>query len=120
MHHLLKRHTISFGHAFSGIAYAVSTQPNFVIHLILSTCAICLAIILNITRIEWLILSATIFGGLVIEMINTSIESCVDLLAQDWKKEAKFAKDTSAAAMLIYSIGAIITAALLFLPKLIT
>ncbi len=113
-----KIHTISFKHAFEGLWYACKSQPNFRIHIVLSSLAIVLGVLLHITQIQWTILTMTITLGLVIETINTSIESVVDLVTQEWRINAKRAKDTAAAAMLIYAIGAIGVAGWLFLPKI--
>lgn len=111
-------HTISFHHAFEGLVHAVKTQPNFVVHLVLSSIAITVGFLLHLTNIEWTIILFTISLGLVIELINTSIESTVDLITSQYHQLAKVAKDTSAAAMLIYAVGAVIVAVFIFLPKL--
>ena len=68
---------------------------------------------------EAAILSLTI--GLVIgfELINTSIEATVDLVTEDYHPLAKVAKDTSAAAVFVFAIAAIVVGLIIFLPKLI-
>lgn len=111
-------HTISFRHAWDGLIYAIRTQPNFIIHLVISTLVITAGVLFALSPIEWIILSFTISLGLVIELINTSIESVVDLITDHYHPLAKIAKDTSAAAMLVYALGSIIIASLIFLPKL--
>jgi len=114
---MIKRHTISFYHAFSGLVYSFRTQPNFAVHLFVSILAIFAGVYLRINSFEWLIITMTIFVGLVIELINTAIESTVDLITKEFHPIAKIAKDTSAAAMLVYAFGAIIVALMIFLPK---
>lgn len=74
---------------------------------------------MRISYFEWLIVVMTIFIGLVIELINTAIESVADLVTTEWRLSAKHAKDTAAAAMLVYAIGAVIIGLIIFLPKLI-
>ena len=68
---------------------------------------------------EWAILALTI--GLVIscELINTAIEAVVDLVTEDYHPLAKVAKDTSAAAVFIFAIVAVIVGIIIFLPKII-
>lgn len=117
---MVKRHVVSFANAFVGIKYAVTTQPNFVIHFILSLCAVILGVVTNLSLTEWSILCIVIGVGLAIEMINTAIEAVVDLATNLWHKDAKVAKDTAAAAMLIYAIFSILFAMFLFLPKLVS
>lgn len=111
-------HSISFRHAWDGLAHATSTQPNFTVHLFLSILAILAGFILKISGLEWIIISLTIAIGLVIELVNTAIESTVDLITRRHHRLAKIAKDTAAAAMLVYALGAIVVAAIIFIPKI--
>lgn len=115
----MKHHHISLSHALDGLKTGFKTQPNFKVHLILSFLAITAGLILKITATEWLILTFTIAVGLAIELLNTAIEFTVDLLTQEYKLLAKFAKDTAAAAMLLYSLGAIALAMQIFLPRFV-
>lgn len=114
-----KFHTISFKHAWEGVAHAFTTQPNFRVHVCLALVAIFLSVVLKIYPVEWIIILLLITLGLVFEMLNTAIESVVDLATSEWHILAKHAKDVAAGAMLVYSIGAVCIAAVIFLPKLI-
>lgn len=110
----MHKHTISFKHAWDGIVYAFSSQPNFRVHLILSVLACLVAWWLNVSSIKWLVLILTICGGLIVEMLNTAIEAVVDLITEERRLNAKFAKDVAAGAMLIYAIGSLFVALWLF------
>ena len=68
---------------------------------------------------EWLVL--TLIIGLVIatELINTSIEATIDLVTKEVHPLAKVAKDTAAAAVLIFGITALIIGLIIFVPKFI-
>lgn len=57
--------------------------------------------------------------GLVIETINTGLEQTTDAIDRKIREDIKIAKDVSAAAMLIYAIGAFVIACIIFVPKLI-
>lgn len=105
-------------HALEGFVYAVTSQPNFRVHLFLSILTIGLGKLLNISKGEWSLVIFAITLGLVFELVNTSIEETVDLVTQEYNIFAKKAKDTAAAAMLIYAIGAAILGILIFLPKI--
>lgn len=118
MRHIIHRHTQSFGHAWRGVLHALRTQPNFVIHLVISTCALLLGYMVNISIIENILIIFVIMGGLAIELLNTAIEEACNAIDSTFREEIKIAKDAAAGAMLIYAIGAIIIAALIFLPKL--
>lgn len=120
MEKILRRHTVSFRNAFAGLWWAVTTQPNFRIHLALATFALFLSWYLGITQIELAIIIFAIVLGLVAEMINTAIESMTDLITKEWHAEAKIAKDVSAGMMLSVSVGAVLVAFAIFGPKLIS
>lgn len=115
---MLKRHTISVKHAVDGLLWAVTTQPNFLIHLIVSFMVTIAGLAFHISEIEWLLIFICITLGLVIELINTSIEAATDLVSPDYSHFAKIAKDTAAAAMLVFACGASLVALAIFLPKL--
>lgn len=111
----MHKHTISFSHAWDGIVYAFSSQPNFRIHLILSVLACLAAWWLNVTPTKWLVLILTVVMGLVVEMFNTAVEAVVDLITEERRLNAKFAKDVAAGAMLIYAVGSFFVALWLFI-----
>ncbi len=114
----IRQHHISLKNAFSGIWWALRTQPNFKIHLTLSILAVFLGVIFKLTLPEWVILIFTIFWGLATEMLNTSIEAITDLVTQEWRQEAKIAKDVSAGMMLVVALGALCIGFILFVPKI--
>jgi diacylglycerol kinase (ATP) len=112
----LRKHHISFQHAWAGVRYAIRTQPNFRVHLVLSFLAICLGLYVHITPIEMTIIVFTIVLGLTGEMMNTAIESVTDLVTTEWKQSAKIAKDVSAGMMLLIAMGAVVVAIFIFSP----
>ena len=114
----LRQHHISFKNAFAGVLWAVRTQPNFRVHLVLSTFAISLGLYLQITRVEMTVILFTILLGLTTEMLNTAVESMTDLITREWKQEAKIAKDVAAGMMLIVATGAVVIACFIFVPYL--
>lgn len=119
MREALRKHHISFKNAFSGIVWAIKTQPNFRVHFILSFAALSLGLYLGITTVEMTVIIFTIVLGLVAEMINTSIEAMTDLITKEWRAEAKIAKDVAAGMMLLTAFGAILVAGYIFIPYLI-
>lgn len=111
-------HRVSFKHAFDGFIYAIRTQPNFRFHLLATIVVILLGIFFTISSTEWLILIFTINTVLVAEMVNTTIESMVDLITLERRADAKTAKDVSAALVLVSATLAVIVALFIFLPKI--
>ena len=116
---MFKKHTISLKNAFNGLVWSLKTQPNYRIHLSLSLLALTLSYWLKISNSELLIIIFLITVGLVIETINTAIEAATDAIDTKIREDIRITKDVSAAAMLIYAIGAIIIAIMIFLPKII-
>jgi undecaprenol kinase/diacylglycerol kinase (ATP) len=112
-------HRVSFKHAFDGFIYAIRTQPNFRFHLLATFVAILLGIYFSVNSTEWLILIFTINTVLVAEMINTAIESMVDLITEERREAAKIAKDVSAAMVLVSATLAVAVAVFIFLPKIL-
>lgn len=115
----IKRFFKSFGYAVEGLIYAFKYEQNMLVHILATISVVILGIVLDISAIEWLICFLII--GLVIatELINTSIEAVVDLTCPETNPLAKVAKDTAAAAVMVFAIVAILLAVFIFLPKII-
>jgi diacylglycerol kinase len=112
-------HTISFKHAFTGLAHTFVSQPNLRIHLTIALLVLVSGWWLGITRIEWIILLFTIMWVLVSEMINTVIEAISDLLTTEYHRSVKIAKDVAAGMVLVGAIGAVIIGFIIFTPYLL-
>lgn len=75
---------------------------------------------LGITPIEWCI-CLTLFGLVIaLELVNTAIESVVDLVTTERKPLAKTAKDTAAGAVLVAAIMAAIVGFIIFVPRIVS
>lgn len=111
---------ISFKYAWEGLYYAFKTQRNFRIHTFIGTIAIALSIVLQLQPIETATIVLTIGFVMAMELLNTAIESVVDLTVKKTYNElAKIAKDCAAAAVLISAIVALTVASYLLLPALL-
>lgn len=109
----------SFRYAWAGITYAFTTQRNFRIHTAVGSVAIILCWLLNVSNVEVAIICLTIGAVLVMEILNTALESLVDLtVGQTYHRLAKIAKDCAAGAVLMAAIVALTIAALIFAPPL--
>ena len=114
-----KRLINSFKYAFDGIFTALKTEQNIKIHIIIMILVIIFGIILNISKIEWII-CIILFGFVIsLELINTSIENTVDLITVEKNPKAKIAKDTAAGAVLIAAMTSAIIGLMIFIPKII-
>ncbi len=108
----------SFGYAFEGLATLLRTQPNFVVHVVAACLAVCLGLILGLDFRDLALLVLTIALVLVVECLNTALETLCDLVSPGFHPLIKRAKDITAAAVLLAALAAIGVAALLFLPRL--
>ena len=109
----------SFKYAYEGLKYAFKYEQNILVHFSATILVIIAGIFFKISMTEWLVL--TLIIGLVIatELINTSIEATIDLVTKEVHPLAKVAKDTAAAAVLIFGITALIIGLIIFVPKFI-
>jgi diacylglycerol kinase (ATP) len=104
--------------AIEGIIYAVKTQRHMQYHLFAALTALILSLVLNISRLEFILLCMAIVLVLVTEMLNTAIEVTVDMISEAYHPRAKIAKDIGAGVVLIASIGALTLAYLILYPAL--
>ena len=110
---------ISFRYAFSGIKYTFKNSRNFKIQVLFAFFSLIIGSILQLDKSDYLILLVLIFSVLTLEILNTSIESVVDLVVKKkFSYLAKIAKDCSAGAVLLASINSVIIGLNLFIPKI--
>ncbi len=105
--------------AIDGIKSAIKTERNLKIHCIITIIVIIAGLIFKISPLEWCICLLCI--GLVIsaELINTAIETTVDMYTREKNELAGRAKDIAAGAVFIMSIFPAIIGIIIFLPKFI-
>jgi diacylglycerol kinase len=98
----------SFQYAWNGISYCFRTQANFRIHLLGFIFMLMSAFYFRFEKMEWmicLILSALVFFA---ELVNTAIESVVDLSTTELSELAKVAKDCAAGAVIVLAVFAVV------------
>jgi len=105
--------------ALRGMVHAYRTQRNFRIHLLMALLVILLATAFRMSPLETALLALVIGLVLVAELINTAIESLVDLVTEEYHPLAAAAKNVAAAAVLISSIIAAGVGFLLFSERLV-
>ena len=110
----------SFLYAGKGLNYAFSTQRNFRIHVVTAVAAFVLGFVLGLDKSDLAIMALTATSVLVLELLNTAIESAVDLaIGRRFHPLAQIAKDCSAGAVLVASISSVLIAILLLFPPLL-
>jgi diacylglycerol kinase len=107
-----------FAFAFAGLSYCFKTQINFRVHIAISILVVILAVVLGLSWVEWALLATVIIVVMTAEMVNTMVESLVDLVTQDYHPFAGIAKDIAAGVVLLTAVGAVVVGIFLFLPRL--
>lgn len=109
----------SFQNAFSGIYYVLRTQRNARIHLVITTAVGLLGTWLGLGISQWVPL--VLAAGLVwtAEIVNTAVETVVDLSSPQERSLAGTAKDVSAGAVLLSAAAAALVGILILGPPLL-
>lgn len=113
-----KRIVSSINNSFNGLKSAYQSEQSMYIHLICTIILLLFSFVLKISMMQWLIIIAIIGLALVIELINTAIESTVDLVTKEFHPLAKVAKDTASAAEFILTLTSAIISLMIFIPKI--
>lgn len=101
--------------AFNGLIYAITTQNSIKKQLVIAASVMILSLFFDFKTSEFLCLIFAIVLVIFAEMINTGIETLVDLYTDLYHPKAKIAKDVGAGAVLLMSINSVIVAYFLFL-----
>ena len=113
-----KRIISSIRNSWNGLRVAYKNEQSMYIHLIATVLLLLYSFFLEISRTQWLIIIAIIGLTLVVELLNTAIESTVDLVTKEFHPLAKNAKDIASAAEFILAISAFIISLMIFIPKI--
>lgn len=109
----------SLSDSINGLNNVFINEDNFKREIILAIISLIMAYILKVSTIEFIIIILVITLVLILEMINTAIETVVDLCTKEYHPLAKRAKDISAGAVLIVCIASLIIGIIIFVPKII-
>ena len=113
-----KRIISSIKNSWNGLKVAYKNEQSMYIHLVCTVILLVLSFLLNISLTQWLIIIAIIGLTLVVELINTAIESTIDLVTKEFHPLAKVAKDTASAAEFVLTIASTVIALMIFIPKI--
>ena len=100
--------------AINGIVYTATTQRNFRIQLILAVIVLALSLFYGLGTTEFLCLVFALFFVIFAEMVNTAIETVVDLFVDVYHPKAKIAKDVAAGAVVLSACNALIVGYFIF------
>jgi diacylglycerol kinase len=106
-----------FVYAWRGI-FAGGAGRNFRVMLAVAVIVIVLGFFLNISLMEWCLVTLAMGLVLSLELLNTAGEKLVDILSPDHDPRYGMVKDILAGAVLVAALFAAIVGTLVFLPKL--
>lgn len=109
----------AFYYAFNGLFYTIKNERNMRIHLFAAIMVIIAGFYFHITVLEWYIIIMLIGSVLVFEILNTTIETLVNLIVKEHNVKAKIIKDTAAAAVLIFAIISALIGFMIFFKYII-
>ena len=89
------------------------------VHILAAIVIVILAILINASKVEILVISLSVCFVIITELINTAVEALVDLISPERHPLAKLAKDVAAGAVLVAAINAVCVGYLLFYDKLL-
>ena len=108
----------SFGFAIRGISKFFQQEPNAWIHLVATVFVFLAAIYYHVSNSEKVALIIVTGFVWVSEIFNTVIERMMDFISEKRDPKIEYIKDLSAGGVLLSAISAIVTGAIIFIPKL--
>jgi diacylglycerol kinase (ATP) len=108
----------SFDHAYRGLIYAVRTQRNMRVHVVIAALVLVGSLLVGVSKLELAGLVLVILLVFITELFNTALEFAVDLVTKEYHPLAKLAKDISAGAVLVSSVGAVLVGYLILADNL--
>ena len=108
-----------FKYAIHGLLLGVRTDRSIRLHWVVSVVVFVLAALLRLPPLEWAILILTIFFVIIMEYVNSAIESFADRVHPEQHFAIKKTKDLAAAGVLLAAICAFFVGLLILLPPLL-
>lgn len=108
----------SFRFAFSGLLQFFFEEHNAIVHLLATVIVTIMAVYFRIDGTELLALVIVTGGVWVAELLNTAIEQVMNMVSPERHPKVKYIKDLAAAAVLVAALVALITAGIIFIPRL--
>lgn len=106
-------------YSIDGLKTAYRNEQSLWLHGLCTLVVIILGFLLKVNFYEWAVLIISLVVILAMELMNTAIEACVDLVTKEIHPLAKIAKDCGSAATFVSSIMALIICLFIFVPKVL-
>ena len=115
----MNKFLISVRCASNGIRYALTTERNIRVHLLVFILVLIASFILEISKIEFLLILGVSAVNFSLELTNTAIERLADKVSPEYNEQIGVVKDVMAGAVLMSSIFAIIVGLIIFYEPLL-
>ena len=109
-----KNHWDSFRYAIEGVVHVFRTQRHMRFHFLIVVLVLLLGMFCRFSAEQMVLLLFVTTLVVVTEMLNTAVETVVDMVTQSYHPLAKLAKDIAAGAVLIAAINAAVVGIILF------
>ena len=107
----------AWGNATNGVIYSATTQRNIRIQLVLAVIVMVLSLFYGLNTAEFLCLLFAVFLVIFAELINTAIETVVDLFVDVYHPKAKISKDVAAGAVVLAACNALVVGYFIFFKE---
>lgn len=114
-----KRIKYAIKNSVAGLISAYTSEPSLMVLFLSSICFIILGIVFKITVLEWIAVIICIGLCSAAELLNTAIESTVDLVTREFHPLAKMAKDTASAAEFVFVMMTVCILAIIYVPRIV-
>ena len=104
----------SFLFAIQGFRTAIATERNIKVMLAVGACAVVAGLALQLDLLSWAIVLLCCGVVIMAELMNTAVETVVDLVSPEFHPLAGRAKDIAAAAVWVLSVIVAIVGVLVF------
>lgn len=109
----------SFLFAIQGFRTAIATERNIKVMLAVGACAIVAGLALQLDLLSWAVVLLCCGVVIMAELMNTAVETVVDLVSPEFHPLAGRAKDIAAAAVWVLSVIVAIVGVLVFANAII-
>lgn len=106
--------SMTFRYAAEGVLHCFRTQRHMQVHFVMLALVLMSGLMLGLDARDMLLLLFAAALVIAVEMINSAVESVVDLCVEGYHPAAKIAKDVSAGAVLVASVNAIVVGVVVF------
>ncbi len=116
----MRRYFRSFLYALRGLGFAVKSEKNFRLEIVIAVIALAVVLFLPFSALERSLIFLSIALVLTLELANTAFERIMDILKPRVHPYARVIKDMMAGAVLLTTLTAIAIGITIFLPHILT